>query len=183
MIAAVFRKRDYAVRAFLWAGAFLSPAVWTGFVVPHGPYVIVPVLAAYDRLTVRRMFLWVALTAAYELLYHIPTGSLAVPVAACAAGASLARRFMRGEPLDAAPDWSVVPLARAVVHAAVWAAALVGLSWVIGTFIGGQELSVISLKVTWSSGAVWTLAGSIIVALAVLHRTRVPFTRRIMFGT
>ena len=177
------RTSEISVRVVLWCAALMLPAVSAGISVPHGPYILIPALAAYDRVSVRRVALWTMLTALYEIVYRIPYGTLAVPVLILAAGVSLAAHLVRTETLSAARGWSPVPVLRALVSAVAWAAGMVVLSALFGAVTSGEPLPGYRLLNVWAGTAAWSLIAGIGISLAVLHRSRVPFRRPIIFGT
>lgn len=170
------------VRVLLWSAAFLVPALSAGFALPHGPYIVVPALAAYDGTSFRRVLLGALAMLVYETVYHIPYGALAVPVVVLAAGTALLMRSIRAEPLSAASGWSAGPLVRAVLIAALWGAGMVVLSSLWESLTVGEPFSAVALIVVWSGVPMWTLASGTLLALVLLHRSRVPFTRPIRFG-
>jgi len=162
----------------LWVLAFIVPAFTFGFPVPHAPYVLVPALAVSiglsDPHALRRVLLWIGLVLLYELVYHVPVGMLAGPVAIMSVAHVVSSRVIRMESASRTRT-SFSALLRAVTGATIWVVGLIGLSTAWGALLydmGG--LSWTSLYAVWGYHGVSISVGvGVLVVVLVLRVNQV----------
>lgn len=166
------------IHIMLWAAAFIVPSFIIGVPLPAAPYVLIPALAVTygftDRHAVRRILLWIGLVLFYELVYHIPTGVLALPVAAMAILHVVSARVFRIEPKSVPEYFSLISLTRKYAGGLIWMFALILLSAWLGNKISGMPaVSPRALyTVWWHHGALVSTMLGLAVVLTLLHIDR-----------
>lgn len=174
-------------QAILWAAAFIIPSFSLGMPVPHAPYVLIPALAVavgfVDRHALRRVMIWLGLILLYELVYHIPVGMFAVPVAAMVVFHRASARIFRMEPTSVSGHASFPAFFRVLWGASVWVLGLIVLSALWGAVVGTMpSVSFASLyTVWWYHGVLLNTVLGVSVVLVILYlersrRVRVVFS-------
>jgi hypothetical protein len=140
----------------LWTLAFIIPAFSFGVPIPHAPYVLIPALAVSagltDRHALRRVLIWLGLVLLYELIYQVPPGTLAAPVAVMSVLHVGSSYVIRMESSKAAMRNSSSSALVMVTVAFIWLVGLIVLTALWGSvFADTGSFSVSALYTVWWS--------------------------------
>jgi hypothetical protein len=155
------------VRIIAWLGVFTVPLLAAGYPMPYGIFALVPVLAAIDGVTPRRVAVWIGLTVLFELIYRVPVGILSLAVVA---GAILDAGVRRGVRFDDTASRATIS-SRAAVRCVLWVVALLPVSAFFSWLLYGSSFSFSHVASLWlhaSTGGV--LAVGVFVLFIVLNR-------------